>query len=195
MNRMVTMTKPKYRLLVAGAVLALVALACNFGMKSAPQRTTPIPVTTEAVQNLEATVQGAQATSQASGAVNISINEAQLTSLITFELQNSGDQSIQNLQVYLQDGQVQLTANVKQESLTLPVSIYLEPQLVGDGQVQLHVISAHLGPLPLPASMTKDLETSFNQVFADQINSMAPNTKIEQITIANGVMTITGHQR
>jgi uncharacterized protein YpmS len=184
-----------YRLLVAGAILTLVSLACNFGLKTTPQRSTPIPVTTQAVQSLEATVQQAQATAQSSGTVNVSINETQLTSLIALELQNSGDTSIKNLQAHLQDGQVQLTANVNQNGINLPAGIDLEPQIVGDGQLQLNVVSAHVGPLPLPESMQNDLETSLNQVFTEQLNTLAPDTRIEQVTIENGMMTIAGHQR
>ena len=87
-------------------LLAAVTLACNLGSRQTPAP--PPPVSTEAVQNLEATLENAADKIRETGEVQLEIDEAQLTSLVAFKLQESGDDLISDPQVYLRDGQIQV---------------------------------------------------------------------------------------
>src|SRR5512147_151176 len=109
---------------LAIASLLFASLACNFGGFAPPAAPTaaptPIPVSTQAVQSLELTAQAAAKQAQTSGKVTLTMDEAQLTSLVALELQKQSNPEISEPQVLLRDGQVQLLGNVHQAGITAP---------------------------------------------------------------------------
>jgi hypothetical protein len=185
--------KTSNRFLWIGLALALAALACRMGAPEPPA--SPPPVSTEAVENLEATLESAAQQAQESGEVNLEIDEAQLTSLVVFQLQESGDETIQNPQVFLRDGQIQLFGDVEREGISGTAQVTLEPRVDADGRPVLEVASASIGPFPIPGQIVDELEDRLNQAFIEQLQEQAPGTRFESISIADGIMTITGHAR
>lgn len=88
-------------------IAAMISIACNFqGFRGNQPRET-IPVTTQAANNLQEKILEAL-DEVASGKQNItlSIEEAELTSLVAFELQKIPEPQILEPQIYLRDGQV-----------------------------------------------------------------------------------------
>ena len=175
--------------------LLLVTLACNFTLTGPKPPSSPIPVTTEAVGSLMKTLESAQTQAQLSGDINVSFNEAQLTSVVALELQNQGQTSIQNPQIFLRDGQVQVFGTVDYQGISSTARVILKPALDPDGQPVFTVNSAKLGPFPIPSDYVQDIQTEINRVFTAQLAEIAPNTRFEQIIIANGILTISGHTR
>jgi uncharacterized protein YpmS len=174
-------------------LLAAVTLACNLGSRQTPAP--PPPVSTEAVENLEATLESAAKQLRETGEVQIEMDEAQLTSLIAFELEDSGEEMISDPQVYLRDGQIQVFGTVEQQNFTGTARVAMTVDLDGEGRPEVNVVSASLGPFPIPQQIVNNIESELNEAFTEQLDSMAPNTRFESIVIADGKMTITGHAR
>lgn len=185
----------KNRLWLIIFVLAAVSLACNLNVFSPKTPAPPIPVTTEAVQSLEDTAQNAYEDLQQDGRVRLTITEAQLTSLLAMKLAESGDQTISNPQVYLRDGKIQVFGTVRTENLEAMAEIVIGVGVDGSGQPNFDIESAKLGPFPLPDSIVSELQTRLDLIFQQEIAALAPNTAIDSIVIADGQMTIEGHQR
>jgi hypothetical protein len=59
----------------------------------------------------------------------------------------------------------------------------------------LDVVSANIGPFPVPGDLVSEVEVTINKAFQDQIKSMAPDMHVERIIIDNGKMTITGRTK
>ncbi len=95
-------------------MLSSLACSLNFWGNATPESV--IPVTTEAVESLEETAQSALQEGQNSGEVNLVINEAQLTSIFAFEIEKHVGDIINNLQIFLRDGQIQMTGDLKREA-------------------------------------------------------------------------------
>lgn len=172
-------------------LLVAVTLACNFNRTiSTPAHT--VPVSTAAVESLETAVGEAFQEAQTSGTIELEITEAQLTSLIAFELKERGAGYIANPQIFLQDGQVLMTAQVVRQGLSASARVALKVQIDPVGRAVFDVISANIGPLPLPGDIIAEIEERINLAFQQQIDSLAPNLSIERIIIDQGVMSITG---
>jgi hypothetical protein len=171
------------------------SLACNLTIFSPKTPAPPIPVTTEAVQSLEETAQGAFEGFQQGDTVSLVITETQLTSLIALKLQETGFQTLTNPQIYLRDGKIQVFGTVKREDLEAIAEVIVAVTVDSAGQAIFDIESAKLGPVPLPENLTTQLETRLNLIFQQQIASLAPNMIIESILIADGQMTIQGRQR
>jgi len=179
-------------LLMAFLALTTISLACNFGIRRPETLNEPIPVSSEAVDSLEDSLQGAYQQAIAGEPVTLVIDEAQLTSMVAFELQERGDVPFEDPQVYLRDGQIQVVGKMRRQGIAVTTRVVLEAEVDDDGNVHLNVVSANFGPLPVPDSMIADMETYLDSSFSKEISAMAPNTRIENISIENGQMTITG---
>jgi uncharacterized protein YpmS len=147
------------------------------------------------VQELEENLESAATQASSSGAVTVEVTEAQLTSLVAFQLQSQEQQILQDPQVFLRDGQIQLYGNAVQGGLSLPVSIVATVSVAEDGTPRYEILSANAGPVPLPDSILDQLTARLDQALAGQLSPETTNMVIEEITIADGKMTITGHTR
>jgi len=152
-------------------------------------------VTTEAVQSLEETAQDAYGNLQQGENIKLTINEAQLTSLVAMKLAESGEQTITNPQIYLRDGKIQVFGTVKTDNLEALAEVIVGVGVNSSGQLDFNIESAKLGPFPLPGNLISQLETRLDIIFQQEIASLAPNTAFDSILIADGQMIIEGHQR
>jgi uncharacterized protein YpmS len=167
------------------------SLACNLGRNAATPEPT-IAVSTEAVESLEEAVDEAFDEAQQTGAINLVITESQLTSIVAFELEKSGSKSITDPQIQLDDGQIHITAQAKATGISAQARIVMEVSVDSAGRPVFEVVSAGIGPIPLPADLVSEIEARINRAFREQIADAAPEMFIESIVIEGGSMRITG---
>ncbi len=84
--------------------------------------------------------------------------------------------------------------NVKQGAFTLPLKMLISVSVNSSGKPKFKVTSANVGPLPLPQSTLDQLSAQLDSAMAANLGPEIDNVYIENITIADGVMTVTGHQ-
>jgi uncharacterized protein YpmS len=181
--------------LLAYFSLILVSLACNLANRNAQIPTETIPVTTQAVESLKEEIDQAGQDIQSTGQATLLIDEAELTSLVAIELQNQGISTFEDPQIYLRNGQMIVVGSVKQGDATVPVELDLSVSANSDGRPAYQIVSAMIGPLPLPEALYKEYSEQLNTIFASKINPRIDAIFIDKITIADGVMTIQGHTR
>jgi uncharacterized protein YpmS len=169
-------------------------LACNLSFPWGSSRE-PVPVTTEAAESLEETVEGVFENPQLDDEITLVITETQFTSIIAFKLEELAGEIITNPQVYLQNGQIQLTGDVSTQGISAPAQVDIEVSVDVVGRPVLNVASATVGPFPIPGDLVSEVEVIINDAFQDQIDSMAPNLHIESIIIEDGTMTIIGRTK
>jgi len=185
----------KTGIVLAALALVLAALACNFPGQEIQSQATPIPVTTEAVEELEHQLATAAVTAAQGGPVTVSITEQQLTSLIALELQKQPDTPIHDVQVLLRDGLVQVLGKIQQSGLSLDLVMKLDVQVDNQGDIQYRIVSANLGPVPLPQNTLDQLTQQLDASFGDRLREQTANMYVENVTIADGSMVITGRKR
>jgi len=184
-------------LLLIIAVPMVISLACNFpGINQpAPEEVGAIPVTTESFQNLDDNIQSVIEDIQNGGPFQLIVTESQLTSYANYELQSYQEYKIQNVQIYLRDGRVRITGDVKQNNINLPLTILLKLYVDGSGKPESEIVSASIGPFQLPESFLDQLISMMDSILVTQILPANQNVVIEQITINNGQMIISGYTR
>jgi len=178
-------------LVIILSVLAAVSLACNLGRRTATPEPT-VAVSTEAVESLEEAVEEAFEEAQQTGTIDLEITESQLTSVVAAELEKSGSESIADPQIRLDDGQIQITVQVKATGISAQAKMIMEVSIDGAGRPVFEVVSAGIGPIPLPADLVSEIEARINRAFQEQIDDAAPEMFIESIVIEGGSMRITG---
>lgn len=180
-----------WRLTLALFSLLVVSLACNLFAKTEPTPVVTIPVSTQAVESLEKDLQQAGKQINSSGQTTLTIDEAQLTSLVAFELQKQETPIFQDPQIYLRDGQIKILGKVQQGDVELALTV----SVTSDGRPDYKLVSAKIGPLPLPDAMVQGLSDQLDSAFKSNIDPQMDDIYIDKITIGDGVMTIQGHTR
>lgn len=61
---------------------------------------------------------------------------------------------------------------------------------VVDGQIQLDLINARIGPVPIPVSVLTSLETTVNDKVAAGLSQLPPAYSLQDVAIEEGSMTI-----
>jgi hypothetical protein len=171
--------------------LTLAALACTIfaGGPNYPQ--TPIAVSTEAIGSLDDQIHTAQTAAAQSGTLTLTINESQITSLLAAKLDGQNDPFITDPQVYLRDGKIQVYGKAVQGNIQANVRVVLTATLT-DGKPVIAVESADFGPLPAPENLNHAINSLVGEAFTGALGPAALGFRLQNITIADGIMTLTG---
>jgi len=180
------------KFLIAWIALAFVTLACSVFVGGPNYPATPIPVSTTAVQNLHNQVNQAAATGAATGTVTLTITEEQLTSYLAVYLQSQPNLPITDPQVQLQNGQMKLLGKVQQGMFSANISMTLAVGVDQNGQPKITITQEDFGPLPAPQGLNDAVSTFVAQALTGSLGPAATGFRLESISIADGVMTVTG---
>ncbi|UCD98203.1 MAG: hypothetical protein JSV42_14775 [Chloroflexota bacterium] len=173
-------------------VILLSSLACNLPFF---RQATPEPLTSTGGDELSSNGESEQDSSQSPGVeetILLEITEDQLTNLVAQELEGRVGDQVNNLQVFLREGQIQIFGDVDSQGISAPVKVVLEASLDPVGRPNIKVVSSNIGPFPLPAELISEVEVMMNRAFQEKIQDLAPNASLELIVIEGGRMTIYG---
>ena len=162
----------------------------------------PIPVSAEAAESIKAEIQRAVEAAADTGVITVNLTEPQITSYLAARLQT--DPSLQQSdkkplitdpQVYLRDGQMQIYGKTQQGIFTANIGILVNMGVDANGQPQIDVASADFGPFPAPEGLKEAITAMVKEAYTGSLGPVATGLRIESISIANGVMTVTGRIR
>ena len=180
-------------------ILVLSSLACTVfvGGPDYSDRQ-PIPVSTDAADSLKEEIKRAFEAGAASGDVTINITESQITSVLAQRLQT--DQNLQqdskplitDPQVYLRDEQMQIFGKTQQGMFAANIGIIVAVGVDENGKPKIEIVSADFGPLPAPKGLNTAISAMIEEAYTGSVGPVATGLRIQSISIADGVMTITG---
>jgi len=173
-------------------ILILASLACTINIGGPAYPTPPIPVSTEAIGDLNQAIQNALASGQGSGEVTLVITEPELTSYLAYQLSTQAQPVITSPQVYLRNGQIQVYGTTQQGYFIATAAIILDAGVDDQGQLKIDVASADFGPLPVPEGLTEAATSAIEEAYTGWLGPAATGFRLESITVADGKMTVTG---
>jgi hypothetical protein len=179
-------------LLALTGLLIVTILACTIMVGGPDYPAERIPVSTEAVGEMQAAMQTAAALGMQTGTITLTLTEVQLTSYLALKLQQQADPFIHDPQVFLRDGQITIYGTAKQGYFQATVKIVLSAGIDASGQLQIELISADFGPLPAPEGVRDAITATVREAYTGAIGPAATGLKLESITIADGTMIVVG---
>jgi hypothetical protein len=184
-------------------ILLLTSLACTVFVGGPDYSSLPpIPVSAEAAASIQDEIARAVAAAAETGVITVNLTEPQITSYLAARLQT--DPSLQQSdrkplitepQVYLRDGQMQIYGKTQQGILAANIGIIVNMGVDVNGQPQIDVVSADFGPFPAPEGLNEAITAMVREAYTGSLGPVATGLRIEAISIANGVMTVTGRVR
>jgi hypothetical protein len=184
-------------------LLVLTSLACTINVGGPDYSSLPpIPVSADAVQSIQDELQRAITAAAETGVITVNLTEPQITSYLASRLQTDPNLQQQDKkplitdpQVYLRDGQMQIYGKTQQGMFTANIGILVNMGVDANGQPQIDVVSADFGPFPAPEGLKDAITAMVREAYTGSLGPVATGLRIESISIANGVMTVTGRIR
>ena len=193
------MKKNNYALPFFLLTILLTSLACTMNVGGPDYSSLPtVPVSTEYAQSIQDEVQRAFQEGAQSGTITLKLTEQQLTSFIAEKLQTDprlqrdGKPLIDNPQVYLRDGQMKIYGKTQQGPFTANIGIVMDVGVDENGQPSVDIASADFGPLPAPEGLRDTIAAMIREAYMGALGPVATGLRIESISIADGVMTVSG---
>lgn len=175
-------------------IVLLVSLACRLSLPASIEPSETIPVSTQAVATLEAKFDQAMEQIIQGQAVELSISEEELTSLLAQKLDEQHEIMLADPQIYLRDGQVQLFGNVQNGRLKLPLQVVLVPQVDSTGRASFELVTVKMGVISVPDSLVDTIQNQADQLLDDYVQGAGDSLIVENIIVGNGILKIRAHQ-
>lgn len=175
---------------VFAIILAEMACTMNIGGPAYPAPA--IPISTEAMGELQSALETAITNGAGSGQVTLNITEPQITSYLSYRLQAQSNLFITHPQVYLQDGELQVYGTITQGYFQANARIIFSAGVDDQGQLKIGVNSANFGPLPVPNGLTEIVTAAIQEAYAGALGPLATGFRLQSVTITDGYMTIVG---
>ncbi|MBI3153004.1 MAG: hypothetical protein HYZ21_12775 [Chloroflexi bacterium] len=173
--------------------LALASLACSIFVGGPDYPAQTIPYSPNEVQNMRTQIEQAFLVGAESGIVTLQITESQLTSYLTEKLLVQTDPPFTEPQVLLRNGQMQIYGKVTQGIFNANILITMNVGIDEvTGQPKVEIASADFGPLPAPQGINTAMNAVIAEAFTGTLGPAAVGFRLESISIADGIMTLTG---
>jgi len=121
------------------------------------------------------------------------ITEAQLTTMLREAVVTRPELGIRNPVAYLRNGIVEIQGSASFSGLQLPVVVQIRLYIDNNSHLQYEIISAKLGPFPMPQPIMNQLTGSIDQIIDQSLEVDRNQVIIETISVDNGVLAISGY--
>lgn len=179
--------------LLAGLALSASLLACQVNLGGSTPPAPTMEVSQDAAGDLEWEWRSALDQAEAAnGRLVLVLTEKELTSYVNLALAERQDPILEQAQIFLREGVMQVHGVVEQGLLKGNVYFEIVPMLTPDGTLTFEISSAELGPFPMPDSVRDNISSLVSEGFTGSIGSYASGFKLESVDIEDGEMAITG---
>jgi hypothetical protein len=173
--------------------LLLASVACSISAGGPEYPDQAIPVSVDAVQTMQAQIEQALTDGAESGLVTLQITESQLTSYISQKMQEQPNPPFAEPQILLRDGQMQLYGKIVNGMFNANILITMNVGIdETSGLPKIEIVSADFGPIPAPEGLNTAISAMIDEAFTGSLGPVAIGFRLETITIADGIMTLTG---
>lgn len=183
----------KHSLTLFLIVLLLNSLACTIFVGGPDYPTQTVPVSTDEVQSMQTQIEQALVSGAETGVVTLQITESQLTSYMTLKMQEKTNPPFTEPQVFLRDGQMQMYGKIDRgmfaANMLIIMNVTIDPTT---GMPKIEIASADFGPFPAPEGLNAAISAVIDEAFTGSLGPVAIGFRLESITIADGIMTMTG---
>ena len=184
-------TKKYLYLFIVSLVVSSLACSINVGGPEYPAQTVPAsPTDAQALRDM---IQQAMITGAETGVITLSITENQLTGFMAEKLAQQTNPPFTDPQILLRNGQMQMYGKVTQGWFTANMLITMNVTIDEiTGQPKMQIVSADFGPVPAPEGINNAVSAIIDEAFTGSFGPVAVGFRLETITIADNIMTLTG---
>lgn len=181
------------RFLIVSLSLVLPLLACSLPSRrqEAPPPTPTIVISEQAAESFENKVQNARDTAD-SNKITLRVTDEEITSYLNLRLKDQATASpVQEPRVWFTGGKMYLSGKVQLESPKVSgQGLVVAVPTVVDGQVQITIDRASIGPIPVPKLVLQQITTYINEQLAQVVSGV----KVDKVEVLEGELVIDATQ-
>ncbi|MBI2332942.1 MAG: hypothetical protein HYU84_12430 [Chloroflexi bacterium] len=181
---------PQYAPLV-DALLSLALENTQNGMEGAPERPGDKIITSDTA-GIEARSMLENSLPQPGTMTTVTITERQLTSWIAMEMKNNPDLPLNEVQVYLRDGTVQIWGMVNGSDNSTSALVVGELAIDANKYPYFKIESMQIGQQVVPGMFISQMEAWLNQALSAGIESQASGLELVSLKVTSGLITVSG---
>ena len=181
---------PQYAPLV-DALLGFALDNAKNGMEGAPERPGDAIITSDD-SGMEAKSMLEDNLPQPGTMTSVTITEQQLTSWIAMEMKNNPDLPLDEVQVYLRDGKVQIWGMVTGSENSTSALIVGELTIDANKYPYFKIESMQIGQQIVPEMFISQIEAWLNQSLSDGITKNVPGLSLVSVKVTSGLITVSG---
>ena len=185
--------KTQKHLILLIATLILMSLACSIDVGGPEYPAQPVPSSPADAQALRDMIQQAIVTGAETGVITLQINESQLTAFIAEKVALQTDPPFTDPIILLRNGQMQMYGKITQgwftANMLIVMNVTIDP---ATGEPMIQIASADFGPFPAPEGVNNAISAVIDEAFTGSFGPVASGFRLETVTIADGLMTMTG---
>jgi hypothetical protein len=174
-------------------ILLFSTTACTIFVGGPDYPTQTVPVSTDEVQTMQTQIEQAINAGAETGVVTFQITESQLTSYIALKMQGQTNPPFTEPLVLLRNGQMQIYGKIDRSifaaNMVITMNVSIDP---ATGQPKIEIASADFGPIPAPEGVNSAISAIIEEAFTGSLGPVALGFRLETISIADGIMTMTG---
>jgi hypothetical protein len=187
---------PKYSrpgILIAILGLVLTSLACqiNLGGPDAPGPISPPSGSETELSDLWENAIGTINSSE----FKVVFTAEQLTAFLAERMQTSENPLIENPQVFLETGQIQVFGFSERGPFSANILVTIVPSINAENELTLEITSADFGPIPVPDSLKQGISSLITEAFTGSIASRATGIRIKSLSVSDGEMVLISELR
>jgi hypothetical protein len=178
---------------VVSLLIILASLACapgNPGDIPSPPGS-QIPVSQEAADQLKANFNREMQEASTGEEFRLFITNEEITSLVALTLQDTGSIPLSDPQVWFTAGRIYITGIFSPLWPFKFRSLIVATAVVRDGQVEVEVEKAQMGPLPFPRGVLESASESINETLVE----MQLDLEVTTLEILEGELQLAGTRR
>ena len=172
--------------------LAFASMACTLFVGGPDYPADPVPVSAEAAQSMRDQVKQAIESGVAGEPITFQFTESQLTSYLAQKLAADQKPLMTEPKILLRNGQMQVFGKIQRNVFLANVAIILGVRIDEAGQPKIEVVSADFGPFPAPSGINSAISSLISEAYTGSVGPAATGFRLENVTIADGIMTLTG---
>ena len=153
---------------------------------------TTIPVSEEAAQAAESIIEDAISNSVTTNTLVFTLTEEQVTSYVALRFKEQYAEYASDPQIYLQNNTIDIYAKVEQNAISATIHVGLTPGIDSNGNLTLEISTVDFGPFPVPSGFLDELADLIDKAINDLIYYEGKQININNIYVANGMITIEG---
>jgi hypothetical protein len=180
-------------LTVVGLLIFVASLACapgnSSGIPSPPGG--QIPISQEAADRLKENFNREMQEASTGEEFRLFVTNEEITALAALTLQNTGSVPLSNPQVWFTAGRIYITGTFSPFWPFRFPSLIVATAVVRDGQVEVEVEQAQMGPLPFPHRVLESASESINETLVE----MQLDLEITTLEILEGELQLAGTRR
>lgn len=181
---------PQYVALV-DALLGFAIDNTENGMEGAPERPGD-SITVSDQAGLEAKTMVENSVPQPGILTSITITEQQITSWLAMEMKNNPDLPLNDVQVYLRDGSIQLWGMVNKGDNSTSALVTGEIRIDENKKPYFNIESVQVGQQVIPDLLVSQMESWINQLMLENIEKQLPGLQLMNVKVTSGLITISG---